>query len=242
MPCPAPCGHCPMNNRQTTRRTIGDGDRTDGIARHIPSGCTTTSPSIAAYRELQQTGPFKARLPFGEPIWIATRYEDVKHGLWRSTDGQGGGVSAATRRACTKWSTDQTQPTRQHGSARTTPGSAAWLRRPSRRPDQGHDRVDRGHGRPRSSTTSVAGQRRRFHGALFAWKLPLQVITAIIGAPVEDDPLAARRGSTTSPGPDIIPRAAIRGVREHSGLRPGTHRRTARAGDRRPSLSAGTGA
>ena len=28
--------------------------------------------------DLQQRGPFKARLPFGEPIWIATRYEDVK--------------------------------------------------------------------------------------------------------------------------------------------------------------------
>ena len=32
----------------------------------------------AAYYELQQHGPFKAQLPFGEPIWIATRYEDVK--------------------------------------------------------------------------------------------------------------------------------------------------------------------
>src|SRR5262249_34800988 len=30
------------------------------------------------YRELQQRGPFKARLALGEPIWIATRYEDVK--------------------------------------------------------------------------------------------------------------------------------------------------------------------
>ena len=31
-----------------------------------------------AYRELQQAGPFEARMPLGEPIWIATRYEDVK--------------------------------------------------------------------------------------------------------------------------------------------------------------------
>ena len=30
------------------------------------------------YEELQLSGPFKARLPFGEPIWIATRYEDVR--------------------------------------------------------------------------------------------------------------------------------------------------------------------
>ena len=30
------------------------------------------------YRELQQQGPFKAQLPMGEPIWIATGYADVK--------------------------------------------------------------------------------------------------------------------------------------------------------------------
>jgi cytochrome P450 len=30
------------------------------------------------YREVQSRPAFKARLPFGEPIWIATRYEDVK--------------------------------------------------------------------------------------------------------------------------------------------------------------------
>lgn len=30
------------------------------------------------YLELQQRGPFKAKLPMGEPIWIATRYHDVK--------------------------------------------------------------------------------------------------------------------------------------------------------------------
>jgi len=30
------------------------------------------------YRKLQQKGPIKVRLPFGEPCWLATRYEDVK--------------------------------------------------------------------------------------------------------------------------------------------------------------------
>jgi cytochrome P450 RapN len=30
------------------------------------------------YRQLQQNGPIKVRLPFGEPCWLATRYEDVK--------------------------------------------------------------------------------------------------------------------------------------------------------------------
>jgi cytochrome P450 len=32
----------------------------------------------AFYREFQQGLPFKVQLPFGEPIWLATRFEDVK--------------------------------------------------------------------------------------------------------------------------------------------------------------------
>jgi cytochrome P450 len=30
------------------------------------------------YRELQQRGPFLARLDYGEPVWVATSYDDVK--------------------------------------------------------------------------------------------------------------------------------------------------------------------
>jgi cytochrome P450 len=30
------------------------------------------------YRELQRQGPIKVQLPFGEPCWLATRYEDVR--------------------------------------------------------------------------------------------------------------------------------------------------------------------
>lgn len=30
------------------------------------------------YRELQQRGPVRIKLPFGEPCWVATRYEDCK--------------------------------------------------------------------------------------------------------------------------------------------------------------------
>jgi len=30
------------------------------------------------YRELQERGPIRIQLPFGEPCWLATRYEDVK--------------------------------------------------------------------------------------------------------------------------------------------------------------------
>jgi cytochrome P450 len=30
------------------------------------------------YRELQQQGPIRVRMPYGEPCWLATRYEDVR--------------------------------------------------------------------------------------------------------------------------------------------------------------------
>ncbi len=30
------------------------------------------------YKELQEKGPIKVQLPFGEPCWLATRYEDVR--------------------------------------------------------------------------------------------------------------------------------------------------------------------
>ena len=30
------------------------------------------------YRELQERGPIKVKLPYGEPCWLATRYEDVR--------------------------------------------------------------------------------------------------------------------------------------------------------------------
>jgi hypothetical protein len=33
------------------------------------------------YQELQERGPNEVQLPYGEPCWLATRYEDVKAGL-----------------------------------------------------------------------------------------------------------------------------------------------------------------
>ena len=30
------------------------------------------------YRELQEKGPIRIKLPFGEPCWLATRYEDAQ--------------------------------------------------------------------------------------------------------------------------------------------------------------------
>ena len=30
------------------------------------------------YKQLQAKGPIKVKLPFGEPCWLATRYQDVR--------------------------------------------------------------------------------------------------------------------------------------------------------------------
>ena len=54
----------------------------------VPSEGLTVDP---LYRELQQQPPFKVKLPFGEPCWLATRYEDCRivYGDRRFTRGAG---------------------------------------------------------------------------------------------------------------------------------------------------------
>jgi cytochrome P450 len=41
----------------------------------VPDDALNVDP---VYRELQAKGPIKVKLPFGEPCWLATRYQDVK--------------------------------------------------------------------------------------------------------------------------------------------------------------------
>ena len=50
----------------------------DDDPRSTRSSGPTTSPSTDSYRDLQQQGPIKVQLPYGEPCWLATRYDDVK--------------------------------------------------------------------------------------------------------------------------------------------------------------------
>ena len=140
-----------------------------------------------AYRELQQRGPFKAQLPFGEPIWVATRYEDVKKAYGDRRFGKamghdrdtprmhGASHGSDTSRLDNMDPPDHTRVRRLATAAFTPPqikSMAGWI-------DQ-------------MTTELLDDVEAHGKGAdfmeLFAWKLPLQVINAILGGPVESIP------------------------------------------------------
>jgi cytochrome P450 len=131
---------------------------------------------------LQQQGPYKAQMPYGEPIWIATRYEDVKTAYGDRRFGKALGIGRDTPRL--------------HEMAHPADPSRLDNMDP---PD--HTRVRR-----LASTAFSPSQIRGMAGwietmttellddiqakgpgadymALFAWRLPLQVISGILGAP-----------------------------------------------------------
>jgi cytochrome P450 len=140
------------------------------------------------YRELQSKPAFKARLPFGEPIWIATRYEDVKTTYGDRRMGKAMGYGRDTPR--------------MHGHSHGSDPSRLDAMDP---PD--HTRIRRlasGAFAPaqiRSMTGWIEGltsdllddMAKEGPGAdfmaLFGWKLPLQVINGILGAPLDAIPL-----------------------------------------------------
>lgn len=156
-----------------------------------------------AYRELQGRGPFKAQLPFGEPIWIATRYEDVKTVYGDRRFGKAMGYGHDTPR--------------MHGHAHGSDTTRLDNMDP---PD--HTRVRRlasGAFSPaqirsmtgwiESMTTELLDDlEAKGKGAdfieLFAWKLPLRVISGILGAPDEAIPqLKGWVDQMTGPGKEI---------------------------------------
>jgi cytochrome P450 RapN len=141
-----------------------------------------------AYRELQLKGPFKARLPFGEPIWIATRYEDVKAVYGDRRFGKSRGYGRDTprmhgiRRGDDPSRLDNMDPpnhtrVRRLASAAFAPaqirGMAGWVE---------------GMTAGLLDDVVAQGQGADFM-ALFAWRLPLQVISGILGAPEASIPV-----------------------------------------------------
>ena len=132
------------------------------------------------YRDLQETGPFKAQLSYGEPIWIATRYEDVRKAYGDRRMGKAVGHDRDTPRLHemihgsdpTRLDNmdppDHTRIRRLASQAFTPPQiktMSVWI-------DQ-------------MVTTLFDDLESEGKGAdfmeLYAWKLPLQVISAIIG-------------------------------------------------------------
>jgi cytochrome P450 RapN len=140
-----------------------------------------------AYRELQLRPAFKAQLPFGEPIWIATRYEDVKTvygdrrmgkavGHGRDTPRMSGNSHGHdTSRLDNMDPPDHTR-VRKLASAAFSPqqirSMSGWIEQMT------SDLLD---------DVTAKGKGADFM-ELFAWKLPLQVIAGILGAPFESIP------------------------------------------------------
>ncbi len=136
------------------------------------------------YWDLQQKGPFKAQLPFGEPIWIATRYEDVKTVYGDRRFGKAMGYGRDTPRLYGESHGDDTSRldnmdppdhtrVRRLASAAFAPAQvrsmAGWI--DTLTADLLDDVVTQGQGADFMS--------------LVAWRLPLQVIGGILGAPEE---------------------------------------------------------
>ena len=140
------------------------------------------------YLRLQEAGPFKARMPLGEPIWIATRYEDVKTVYGDRRFGKARGYGRDTPRL--------------HG-----PSHGSDTTRLDNMDPPNHTRVRRlassafAPARIRSMADWIEdltaallddvtehGPGADFMG-LFAWRLPLQVVSGILGAPEASIPM-----------------------------------------------------
>lgn len=139
------------------------------------------------YRELQEKPPFKAQLPYGEPIWILTRYHDVKTAYGDRRFGKALGVG-------------RDRPRMHERAMPDDPTLLANMDPPD------HTRVRRltsaafSPAKIREMTGWIEGMttallddlEARGAGAdymsTFAWKLPLQVITGILGAPQDEIP------------------------------------------------------
>lgn len=134
------------------------------------------------FTELQRSGPFKAQLPLGEPIWIATRYDDVKTIHADRRFGKSMGYGHDTPRL--KGHAHGSDPTRldnmdppNHTRVRRLAshafapqqirGMAGWIE------GMTSDLLDE---------VVAAGQEADLVDIL-TWQLPLQVITGILGAP-----------------------------------------------------------
>lgn len=134
------------------------------------------------YRELQSKPAFKARMPFGEPIWIATRYEDVKTAYGDRRMGKAMGYGRDTPRmhgfahGSDPTRLDTMDPPAHTRIRRLASGAfappqirsmAGWIEKLTS--DLLDDLVKEGPGADFMT--------------LFAWKLPLQIISTILGAP-----------------------------------------------------------
>ena len=138
-----------------------------------------------AYLELQHQGPVRIQLPYGEPCWLATRYEDV----W---------TVHSDRRFCKEMGVSRDVP-RLHQRPAIDPSMLAMMDPPR------HTRIRRlaaaTFAKPRVEAMrgwvdgfvkqlldemAAGGGRADF--MRFSWTLPNHVMTGILGVPLEDVP------------------------------------------------------
>jgi cytochrome P450 len=139
------------------------------------------------YRDLQKRGPVKVQMPYGEPCWLTTSYEDVK-------------TVHSDRRFSKEAGLGRDLP-RTQGIYPTDPSILANMDPPRhtrlRKLTSGAFSPARIRGMRDWMTTLVdhlldqmveAGQPADFFGAV-AWNLPNQVVTGILGVPRVDVPM-----------------------------------------------------
>jgi len=140
-----------------------------------------------SYRKLQEQGPFKAQLLLGEPIWIATRYEDVKTvygdrrfgksmGYGRDTPRMHGMAHGSDASRLDNMDPPNHTRVRRLASAAFTPGQirgmSGWIE------GMTSELLD---------DIAAQGQGADFM-ALFAWQLPLRTISGLLGVADESIP------------------------------------------------------
>jgi cytochrome P450 len=137
----------------------------------------------AVYLDLQRQGPIRIQLPYGEPCWLATRYEDVR-------------TVHADRRFCKEMGVHRDVP-RLHPRPAIDPSMLAMMDAPR------HTRIRKltastfAKPRVRAMYDWVDGFVQQLLDELaagdeiadfmnFAWTLPNHVVTAILGVPLDD--------------------------------------------------------
>lgn len=137
------------------------------------------------FRDLQQRGPIRIRLPFGEPCWLATRYEDAKIVYGDRRFGKALGVGKDTPRSFENKIDDPTLMANQDPPGHTrlrrlTSGAFAPAQMRDLRAwvEALGDRL---------LDDLVADERHDFI-ANVAWPLPMLVIGKILGVPDDDVP------------------------------------------------------
>jgi cytochrome P450 RapN len=141
-----------------------------------------------AYRKLQQQGPIKVQMEYGEPAWLATRYEDCRVVYGDKRFGKAYGVGRDTpRRISVRIADDPNnlayKDPPEHTRVRRLALSAFSARQAERMRDGVQEIID-----DALDAFEAAGQPSDWE-AHVAWNVPLHVISGILGVTRDDIPM-----------------------------------------------------